>query len=137
MANYALVKIINSVETIDNIVVASGEFAATYLVANGGDYDYALDISLYTPTPEMGYLYDSGLDTFSAPSNPTDYAAELNNMVSYLHTDLMNMLDMASNLSALQIENAVDQAIADVEENFTATEADLFAAIAAFIENGG
>lgn len=137
MANYALVKIINSVETVDNIIVASPEVAATYLIANGGDYDYALDASLYDPAPEMGYLYDPEEDSFSAPSSPEDYAAELRVEVAHLHDVLMTCLDLASNISALQVENAVSGGIADIESGFTATEGDLMSAVEDFINNGG
>lgn len=137
MANYALIKPVGELEVVDNIIVADAEFAATELVANGGVYDYALDISLYSPTPEMGYIYDPGEDSFSAPADPEDYATELEAAVYQLHVILMRCLDLASNLNASQVENKVDQGIADAEEEFTANEADLMSDIADFINNGG
>lgn len=137
MANYALVKIINSVETVGNIIVADAPTAATYLVANGGAYDYALDASLYDPAPEMGWLYDTEHDTFSAPAPPEDFEGELRAKVEELHEVLMEALDFANNLNSTQIENAIDQGIGDVNSGFTTNEADLFSAISDFITNGG
>lgn len=137
MGNYALVKIINSVETVDNIIVASPEVAATYLVANSGDYDYALDVSLYSPEPEMGYIYDPGENTFSAPSNPEDYAEEVELAIVDLHETLMFILDKSSNISSLQLGNAIAQALSAIEPEYTATELDLFSAISDYINNGG
>lgn len=75
MAAYALIKLINSVETIDNIIVASPEVAATYLVENSGDYDYVIDLTNIDPSPGMGWTYDPGMSAFTAP--PVDHEALL------------------------------------------------------------
>lgn len=75
MATYLLIKPINDVETVDNAIIADEVTAATYLVANGGDYDYALDASEYDPQPGIGYTYDPENDVFTAP--PEDFQAEL------------------------------------------------------------
>lgn len=75
MGTYALIKPINSVETIDTVIVASPEVAATYLVANEGAYDYAIDIAEFDPVPGIGWTYDPGMSEFSAP--PEDFEGEL------------------------------------------------------------
>lgn len=75
MADYLLIKLMNSVETVDNVIVASPEVAATYLVANSGAYDYVLDRSMYSPTPNIGDTYDPGMDTFTAATE--DLEADL------------------------------------------------------------
>lgn len=137
MANYALIKIINSVETVHNIIVADAPTAATYLAANGGDYDYALDASMYDPAPEMGWLYDTEHDTFSAPEEPEDFEGELRAKVEQLHATLIAAIDLTNNLNSTQIENAIAQGIGDVDSGFTTNEADLFSAISDFITNGG
>lgn len=31
------------------------------------DYDFIINTALYSPCPSCGWLYDSSLDTFSAP----------------------------------------------------------------------
>lgn len=74
MATYALINPINSVETIENVIVASPETAATYL-APEGDYDYVINISELDPTPGIGWSYDPGMDSFSPP--PEDFEGEL------------------------------------------------------------
>lgn len=71
MGNYALVKMVNSIETVTNVIVAEPEVASTYL----GEYDYVLDTSMYDPQPGPGWSYDAGLDEFSPP--PHDYQADL------------------------------------------------------------
>lgn len=137
MGNYALVKMIDDVETVDNIAVASEEFAQTYLVANGGDYDYVLDQSLYDPEPQLGYLYDPGTDTFSAPTPPVDYKAELEDKLSELHTILQEALDAASNLSEEDVASGLSTGIANISAEFSTNESDLFDDISDYITNGG
>lgn len=75
MAVYALIKPINEVETIDNIIVASPEVAATYLIENEGDYDYVIDLTEIDPTPGIGWTYNTQQNEFASP--PEDFEAEL------------------------------------------------------------
>lgn len=86
MGIYALVKPVDSVQTVMACIVASPEVAATYLVANSGEYDYALDTSLYSPSPGIGWSYDPGLDVFSPP--PQDLQAELEEAILAVDTAL-------------------------------------------------
>lgn len=75
MAVYALIKPINDIETIDNVIIADAETAATYLVANSGDYDYVIDLTNVDPAPGIGWTYDPGQNAFTTP--PEDFEADL------------------------------------------------------------
>lgn len=114
MGNYALVKIINSVETIDNIIVASPEDAALYLIANGGDYDYVLDTSQYSPSPDIGWSYDSGMDTFSPP--PEDFQGELEAAIIAVDTAIEDALTAYAACSSGERSTAVGNVLGELSE---------------------
>lgn len=118
MGVYALIKVINSVETIDNEIVASEEISQNYLVANGGDYDYVIEISAVNPAPGIGWTYDAELNAFTAP--PEDFQAELE---SALYT-----VDGAIEAALLAYENADSEqrgsAVTDVMGTLTGSSSE-------------
>lgn len=130
MADYALIKIIDSVEKIDNVIVADSEVAATYLVANGGDYDYVLDVSLYDPEPGIGWTYDSGEDTFSAP--PEDFEAELEEAFTAVDTAIEECLDAYLSASEGQRATAIGNVMSLLSEE-DEDEIDLMSAVVDFL----
>lgn len=137
MADYALVKIKNAIETIDNIIVANPGTASSYLVANGGNYDYVLDTSLYSPIPMIGYTYNSGSNTFSPPAPSEDFSEEVEDKILEIHEVLQGTLVLASDLDASDLSNALSVGISNITADFTPNESSLFSSISAYISEGG
>lgn len=129
-ADWALIKIKNSVETVDNVIVAEPEVAETYLVANSGDYDYVLDISLYDPSPGINWTYDSGLDTFSPPAE--DFEAELESALIGLDAALEFALGCYLACDPGQRSSAVGNVLSELAEEPELEVETMIAAIAYF-----
>lgn len=131
MANYALIKMINGVETIDNEIVASPEVAATYLVANGGNYDYVLDRDTYSPVPAIGDTYDPGTDTFTPP--PIDYEANLEAALIAIDTAIEAAVEAYQSCTSTQQETAVGNVFSELSSESEA-EIDIMSDVVTYIE---
>lgn len=130
MADYALIKMIDDEEKVDNVIVADAETAATYLVANSGDYDYVLDTSLYDPSPGIGWSYDPGNDVFAAP--PEDFEAELEAALVAVDTAIENALSAYLAASPVQRAIAVGNVISELGGE-AQDEQDLMAEVATYL----
>lgn len=131
VSDWALVKIINSVETVDGVIVAEPEVAATYLVANSGDYDYVLDVSLYSPTPGIGYTYDAGNDTFTPPAE--DFEGELEAALVAVDTALENALYQYELASPEDRSTAVGNVMSELSDE-SQNEIDAMTAVITYLE---
>lgn len=132
MADYALIKTINDVETIDNVIVASPEVAATYLIANSGSYEYVLDVANYDPTPGIGWSYDPGLDAFSPP--PEDFLGELEAALIAVDTAIENALAAYTACNSEDRSTAVGNVMSDLSEE-PELEVDAMVAVITFLED--
>lgn len=135
MSNYLLVKPVGGVETVVNIISASAPTAATYLVANGGDYDYVLDESNYSPTPGISDTYDPGNDTFSPPAE--FYIEMARADLNAVHAALLQTLLDIEFATDPNVTEAVSRATSDITATMSPNEADLWTAICAYIESRG
>lgn len=132
MGHYALVKTINSVEIVDNIIVASPEVAATYLIANSGTYEYVLDVTQYDPEPGMGWSYDPGLDAFSPP--PEDFQGELEAALIAVDTAIEAALEAYELCDSGQRSTAVGNVMSELSEE-PELEVEAMVAVLAFLDD--
>lgn len=130
MSDYALIKSVNSVETVLNVIVADAPTAATYLIANGGDYEYALDVSLYSPTPGMNWTYDPGLDSFTAPVE--DFEGELEAAFLAVDTAIEGCLYAYLAASEGQRSTAIGNVMSEISDE-DEDEIDLMSAVIDFL----
>lgn len=91
-SNYALINMVDDQETIVNIIYADQTF-----VDGLTGYDYKLDMSLYSPTPDDGDYYDSVNDVFSHP--PEDFNGEFSAAMIDLASSLVAALEARSNVT--------------------------------------
>lgn len=131
VGNWALIKTINDLEMVDNVIVAEPEVAATYLIANSGTYEYVLDTSLYDPSPGPGWTYDPGNDTFSPP--PEDFEAELEAALVAVDTAIEAALQAYSYCSSEQRSTAVGNVMSELSEE-DEDEIDVMVAVITFLE---
>lgn len=131
MSTYALIKQINSVETVDNIIVASPEVAATYLVANEGDYDYVIDIAEMDPIPGIGWTYNAGLSEFTAPEE--DFQAELQAALMAVDTAIETAVGAYLAADSLERIAAVSNTMTEISGNSSQEEMDLMTEVTDFL----
>lgn len=127
---WALISIVNSVASIINVIVATEEVAETY----EGSYDYVIDITEIDPEPGVGWTYDAGMNSFTAPS--IDYYSLLVEQVGEMHELLQGMLENAAQLGSEDTSSALEEGIGEVSDGFTTNEGDLMDAISTYVENG-
>lgn len=132
MANYALIKLINEVETIDNVIVASQEVAETYLVANSGAYDYVINIDEVTPGPGIGWSYDPGQNEFSPP--PEDFEAELEAAITAVAAAIENAIPAYIAANSGQRSTAVGNVFSNLSESASEGEMDILASLVTFLD---
>lgn len=132
MAVYALIKPINSVETIDNIIIASPEVAENYLVANEGDYDYVIDLTEIDPTPGIGWTYDPGEDEFTEP--PVDYEAQLEDALAFVAMAIENAALAYLAAGSVQRSIAVGNVLSNLSMSAPTEEIDLMAEVVIFLD---
>lgn len=132
MATYALIKEINSVETVDNIIVASPEVAATYLVANSGDYDYVIDLTSMDPMPGIGWTYNPGLSEFSPP--PEDFEGELEAALLAVDTAIEACVLAYLAAGVEDRSTAVGNVMSELSGSSSSEEIDLILEVVAFLE---
>lgn len=90
--HWILVNPVDDVDTVVNVIVADQEF-----IDNLEGYEFKLEQDLYDPAPGVGWTYDSGNDTFSAP--PIDYDADFIEAMQELVEKLQGCIEARSFLS--------------------------------------
>lgn len=107
---------VDDLETIRNVIVASPEVAATYLVANGGDYDYVIDMASIEQSPDIGWSYDPGENLFSPPPTPPeDFEAELETALG----NIVDAIGMAADAYWAANSSERTMAVGDVTDSLS------------------
>lgn len=131
MAIFALIKPINEVETIDNVIVASPEVAVNYLVENEGEYDYVIDLTEVDPTPGIGWTYDPVENEFTVPA--VDYQEELILALSAVTAAIENAALTYLAAGSVQRSVAIGNFFSNISESAPTEEIDLMIEVVAFL----
>lgn len=117
--------------TVQSMITAN----LAFVISIQGSYDYLVDVSVSAQTANPGWIYDSGLDTFSAP--PIDWISVVRNDFDNIIAVLAVCLSDSVNLSPEDLLTAYNDSISDSSASFTTNEADLLTAIYNYIAGGG
>lgn len=128
--NYLCVDLSGEDEVVSNIISIDDQDSET-LATEAGLHDYLLEQDLYSPAPQIGWLYDVGNDSFSEPAE--DFAQELTDKVSALAQALTDVVNARNEVELEAISDAVDAGDTSMVPSETASV--LWPMVAFFIKN--